>query len=64
MENWKFKFIVERGLVRQARDQDEGNGPKYATLPSGASIRHKGARAGPAAVLVIRRWRSGGALDK
>jgi cyclopropane-fatty-acyl-phospholipid synthase len=28
------------------------------TLPSGVTIQHKGARAGPEAVLIVRRWRA------
>ena len=33
-------------------------GTLTVTLPSGAAIQHKGARADPEAVLVIRRWRA------
>jgi cyclopropane-fatty-acyl-phospholipid synthase len=33
-------------------------GTLTVTLPSGASMRHEGAGAGPEAVLVIRRWRA------
>jgi cyclopropane-fatty-acyl-phospholipid synthase len=33
-------------------------GTLTVTLPSGASIQHQGERAGPAAVLFVRRWRA------
>jgi hypothetical protein len=48
--------VSHRLLRRYLRPLNVGT--LTVTLPSGAAIQHKGARADPEAVLVIRRWRA------
>jgi cyclopropane-fatty-acyl-phospholipid synthase len=51
-----FSSALRRPLLHFLRRIEIGT--LTVTLPSGASIHHRGARPGPEAVLLVRRWRA------
>ena len=51
-----LSLVLRRTLLHLLRRIETG--ALTVTLPSGATIHHRGARPGPEGVLVVRRWRA------